>query len=247
METQTAPARRPSNPGQHPLPGPRNTPCHPPPISAIFHDLPEKVSGFPHFCAIIGSAAYTPYQEDAEHAQTVVATRPRPAARNDLGFRKSLPTHPPGEIGNTGKHPPDRCPPQPVSTGFLSQPCVSTRGGHAGAPAYRGDRPLFPRKTTTSQPSKQTSAASPLPGPEAVPSHPSSPQAPRPIVRGPQKEATFVSQKNHHIAAFETNIRGLPCPGPYPQAGGRAVTPFVASSPTAHRPGRTEGSDLCFQ
>jgi hypothetical protein len=45
-------------------------------------------------------------------------------------------------------------------------------------------------------------------------SHPSSPPAPWPIVPGPQAGPTFVSQKNHHIAAFETNIPAPPCPGP---------------------------------
>jgi hypothetical protein len=86
---------------------------------------------------------------------------------------KSLPAHPPRETNNPRKRPPDRCAPQPVSTGFLCQPCVSTLGGHVDAPcprpaaappapsspAHGGKGPLFLRKTTTSQPSKQTSPA----------------------------------------------------------------------------------------
>jgi hypothetical protein len=63
-------------------PPPCNTPCHHPPISAIFHDLPKKVSGFPNFCAIIEGAENTLYQEEVQHAQTVVATRPRSPVRH---------------------------------------------------------------------------------------------------------------------------------------------------------------------
>jgi hypothetical protein len=183
METQTDPAGRPSCPGQHPVLGPRNTPCHPPPISAIFHDLPKKVSDFPHFCAIIGSAAYTPYQEDAEHAQTIVATRPRPPARrprrggtfvsqknhhiaafetNILGIPCPRP-HRPGPAEGR-----DLCFPK-------KPPHRSLRNKHPRHPlpqapssrARGGEGPLFPKKTTTSQPSKQTSCGSPFPGQRA--------------------------------------------------------------------------------
>jgi hypothetical protein len=62
---------------------------------------------------------------------------------------------------------PGSMPSQPVSTGFLRRPCLSTRGNlraHPDAPAHRGDRPLFLRKTTTSQPSKQTSPGPPPTG-----------------------------------------------------------------------------------
>jgi hypothetical protein len=221
METQTGPAARPSNPGRL-LPPCRNTPCHRPPISAIFQDLGKRVSDFPNFRAIIGSAAYTPYQEDAKMPKPSSPPGPGPRSPAHGGERPWLPPkpphrHPPGEISTTLKHPPDRCAPQPVSTGFLCQPCVSTRGGHAGAPcprpaatprtpsspAHGGEGPLFPKKSTTSQPSKQTS-----PGP-----------APDPQPRGGR---TFVSKKKHHIAAFETNI------------------------PRPHRPPPAPGTDLCF-
>jgi hypothetical protein len=57
-----------------------------------------------------------------------------------------------------------------------------------------GTRPLFPRKSTTSQPAKQTSTLPPA-GPRL--SNPGDP--------------TFVSGKKHHIAACETNIDPATC------------------------------------
>jgi hypothetical protein len=163
--------------------------------------------------------------------------------------------HPPGEISNALKRPQDRRAPQPVSTGFLCQPCVSTLGGHVDAPCPRPaaapPRPIVPRpqggSTFVSQKNHHIAAF--------VTNILGSP-APRAIARDPRRGPTFVSQKNQHIAAFVTNILGSPAPRPIvpgPRRGptfvsqkNHHIAAFETNIPRSHRPRPAEGSDLCF-
>jgi hypothetical protein len=111
--------------------------------------------------------------------------------------------------------------PRPLAAASrLLRPAASTPSpgpgplDHITLPKEEG--PLFLRKNTTSQPSKQTSALRPLAAAcrllrrrslRRCRFHPD----PRPRPAGSpailKRGRTFVSKKRHHIAAFETNIR----------------------------------------